>query len=114
MKILILTMDTCPGYRVDKIIGPVFGTAVRSRNVLGSFLSRVRAFFGGRQGGAIRMINQTRDDALAHLSENASTMGANAVLAMRFDSGEFDAGQGQVMEEITAYGTAVLLSALTE
>jgi uncharacterized protein YbjQ (UPF0145 family) len=36
-------------------------------------------------------------------------MGANAVLAMRFDSGEFDAGQGQAMNEVTAYGTAVVV-----
>jgi uncharacterized protein YbjQ (UPF0145 family) len=39
-------------------------------------------------------------------------MGANAVLAMRFDSGEFDSGQMKVMEEVTAYGTAVRLTAL--
>ena len=112
MNILIVTMDTCPGYRIDQILGTAFGTAVRSRNVLGNTLSRVSAFFGGKQGGAIRMINQTREDALANLSKNAEAMGANAVLAMRFDSGEFDSGQMKVMEEITAYGTAVRLTAL--
>lgn len=55
------------------------------------------------------MINQTRDDALAQLLQSAESSGANAVLGMRFDSGEFDSGQGQVMEEVTAYGTAVVL-----
>ena len=52
------------------------------------------------------MIAQTRDDALEQLAEHARSVGANAVLGMRFDSGEFDAGQGQAMNEVTAYGTA--------
>ena len=112
MNILIVTTETCPGYRVDQVMGPVFGTAVRSRNVVGNLLSRVSGFFGGKQGGAIRMIRQTREDALADLSQRAESMGANAVLATRFDSGEFDSGPGYVMEEITVYGTAVRRTAL--
>ena len=55
------------------------------------------------------MIAQTRNDAMLHLAEHARSLGANAVLGMRFDSGEFDSGQGQAMNEITAYGTAVVV-----
>ncbi|OCB03555.1 hypothetical protein BBC27_07290 [Acidithiobacillus ferrivorans] len=108
-NVLILTIDDCPGYRIVRVIGPVYGTSVRSRNFVGNFLGGVRAIFGGKQSGFINMIAQTRDDAMLHLAEHARSLGANAVLGMRFDSGEFDSGQGQAMNEITAYGTAVVV-----
>lgn len=63
----------------------------------------------GKQSGYLKMIAQTRDAALAQLADHAQSLGANAVLDMRFDSGEFDAGQGQAMNEVTAYGTAVVV-----
>ena len=94
--------------RVVRAIGQVYGTGVRSRNIVGNFLGGVRAIFGGKQDGYLKMIAQTRDDALEQLAEHALSLGANAVLGMRFDSGEFDAGQGQAMNEVTAYGTAVV------
>jgi len=105
---LILTTNDCPGMRVLRVIGPVYGTSVRSRNIVGNFLGGVRAVFGGKQTGYLKMIAATRNESLAQLAEHAQSLGANAVLAMRFDSGEFDAGQGQAMNEVTAYGTAVV------
>ncbi|MBU2808068.1 YbjQ family protein [Acidithiobacillus ferrooxidans] len=110
--VLILTINDCPGMRVVRVIGPVYGTGVRSRNIIGNLLGGVRALFGGKQAGYLNMIAQTRDDALAQLAEHAQSLGANAVLGMRFDSGEFDAGQGQAMNEVTAYGTAVVVEAV--
>ena len=107
--VLILTINDCPSMRVVRVIGPVYGTGVRSRNIVGNFLGGVRAIFGGKQAGYLKMIAQTRDDALEQLAEHARSLGANAVLGMRFDSGEFDAGQGQAMNEVTAYGTAVVV-----
>jgi uncharacterized protein YbjQ (UPF0145 family) len=109
MGILIVTTNDCPGYRVTKTIGMCFGTAVRARNAVGNFTGRIAAIFGGSQTGAINMVSQTRTDALDELANHARQMGGNAVLAMRFDAGEFDAGQGQVMEMVTAYGTAVVI-----
>ncbi len=111
-NVLILTINDCPGMRVVRVIGPVYGTGVRSRNIVGNFMGGIRAVFGGKQGGYLKMIAQTREDALAQLAEHARSIGANAVLGMRFDSGEFDAGQGQAMNEVTAYGTAVVVEAL--
>lgn len=109
MDLLVVTTETVPGYRVREVLGPVYGTMVRSRNVVRTSLGGIAAFFGGKQSGDRNMVNQTRDDALTELRSNAQDLGANAVLAMRFDSGEFDSGQGTVMESITAYGTAVVL-----
>ncbi|MGC9128794.1 MAG: YbjQ family protein [Acidithiobacillus sp.] len=108
--VLILTLNDCPGRAIVRVIGPVYGTSVRSRTIVGNFLGGVRAIFGGKQSGFTQLINENRDDALAALAEHAQSLGANAVLGMRFDSGEFDSGQGQAMNEITAYGTAVVLA----
>lgn len=108
-EILVVTMNDVPGARVVRVIGPVYGTSVRSRSIVGNMMGGLRAVFGGAQAGYAKMVSQTRDEALAALREHAATLGANAVLGMRFDSGEFDAGQGQAMNEVTAYGTAVQL-----
>lgn len=114
MKVMVVTTNDYPGMTVKRMIGPVYGTAVRSRNVVGSLLGGIASIFGGKQQGATTMVSQTRDDALIELEEKASRMGANAVLAMRFDAGEFDSGQGVVMEMVTAYGTAVVLEPIIE
>ncbi|WP_226849799.1 YbjQ family protein [Acidithiobacillus ferrooxidans] len=87
-SVLILTINDCPGMRVVRVIGPVYGTGVRSRNIVGNLLGGMRALFGGKQAGYLKMIAQTRDDALEQLAEHARSLGANAVLGMRFDSGE--------------------------
>ncbi len=107
--ILIVTTEQVAGTRVSRVIGPVYGTSVRSRTITGNFMGGLRAVFGGSQGGYTRMVGRTRDEALTELRKHAASLGANAVLAMRFDSGEFDAGRRQAMNEVTAYGTAVIL-----
>ena len=105
----ILTTNDYPGMRVTRVLGPVYGTSVRSRSIVGNFLGGLRAVIGGQQAGYLKMVAATRDEALSQLAEHARSLGANAVLAMRFDSGEFDAGQGQAMNEVVAYGTAVVV-----
>lgn len=107
--VLILTTNDCPGARVARVIGPVYGCSVRSRSLVGNLLGGFRAAFGGEQQGYAKMVVETREKAIAALAEAAARLGANAVLAMRFDSGEFDSGQGQAMNEVVAYGTAVVL-----
>ena len=87
-SVLILTINDCPGMRIVRVIGLVFGIAVRSRNIFGNFLGGVRAIFGGKQAGYLKMIAKTRDDALEQLAEHARSLGANAVLGMRFGSGK--------------------------
>jgi uncharacterized protein YbjQ (UPF0145 family) len=107
--ILVVTTNDVAHARIARVIGAVFGTSIRSRSALGNAFGSMRAAFGGSQSGYTSMMNDTRADAVAALKEQAAACGANAVIAMRFDSGEFDSGRGQSMAEITAYGTAVIL-----
>ncbi len=105
--ILIATTESIPGYRVTEILGTVFGVSVRSRSIVGNFLGNLRAALGGSQEGYVKMVMQSREDAIERMAAQAKSIGANAIIMMRFDSGEFDAGQGQAMNEVVAYGTAV-------
>lgn len=105
----IFTTDGVEGMTIEKNFGAIFATVVRSRNMFGQGLGNIAAVFGGKQRGDTNLVNATREEALSELGSNAEALGANAVLAMRFDSGEFDSGNGNVMQEVVAYGTAVFL-----
>jgi uncharacterized protein YbjQ (UPF0145 family) len=102
-EILIATTNDIPGYKVVEVYGEVFGLIVRSRNVFGNIGASFRTVFGGEVKGYTNLLSDSREHALARLRQAAADKGANAVLAMRFDSGDI----GQVMNEVAAYGTAV-------
>ena len=100
---IVSTMNDLPGYRVVEVYGEVFGLTVRSRNAFATLGGAFRSLFGGRIGAYATLLSHTREEAVGLLKDNAAAMGANAVLAMRFDTGEF----ANTMNEVAAYGTAV-------
>src|SRR5579864_9222581 len=104
-EILVSTMNDVPGYQVAEVYGEVFGLIVRSRNLFSNIGASFRTIFGGEVRGYTVLLSDSREHALARLREAAAAKGANAVLAMRFDSGDI----GGVMNEVAAYGTAVKL-----
>jgi uncharacterized protein YbjQ (UPF0145 family) len=102
-QILVVTTNDIPGYKVVEVYGEVFGLIVRSRNLFGNIGASFRTVFGGEVKGYTNLLSDSREHALERLRNAASEKGANAVLAMRFDSGDI----GQIMNEVAAYGTAV-------
>jgi len=102
---IIVTTNDLPGYRVTRVIGEVSGLTVRTRNIGAQIGAGLKGIVGGELKGMTLQLQQTREEALARLTENAEKLGANAVLAMRFDSNEL---QG-TYQEILAYGTAVVV-----
>lgn len=107
--IIVATTNDLPGYEVVEVYGEVFGLIVRSRNVFSNFGASLRTIFGGEVRGYTRLLSDSRNQAVARMREEAANRGANAVLAMRFDSGDI----GQVMNEVAAYGTAVRVKKLS-
>jgi len=105
---IIVTMNDIPGYRVDEVMGEVFGLTVRSRNVASVIGSGLRSVFGGELKGMTTMLSDSRQEAIGRLVEEATGKGANAVIAMRFDASEL----GSTWTEICAYGTAVRVTKL--
>jgi uncharacterized protein YbjQ (UPF0145 family) len=104
---LVATTENVPGYRRTKTLGQCFGVVVRSRGVGGNIIAGLRSIVGGEIHEYTQLLEETRKQAVDRLVKNATVMGANAVVMMRFDSSEI----GQFMSEIVAYGTAVVLEA---
>jgi uncharacterized protein YbjQ (UPF0145 family) len=101
--ILIVTMNDIPGYEVVEVYGEVFGVLVRSRNLLSNIGAGLKTIIGGEIGSYSKLLSDSRIEAVGRLKLAAAEKGANAVIAMRFDTGDI----GNTMNEVAAYGTAV-------
>jgi uncharacterized protein YbjQ (UPF0145 family) len=102
---IVVTTENVPGHTVVRTLGQVFGVVVRSRGIGGNITASLRSIVGGEIPEYTRLVEDTRRHAIDRLVANAVEMGANAVVMMRFDSGEI----AQAMNEVVAYGTAVIL-----
>jgi uncharacterized protein YbjQ (UPF0145 family) len=109
-KPILLTANYVSGYRVDKVLGLVYGITVRSRGIGGNIMAGLRTLKGGEINEYTEMAHQARQQALDRLSDQASRIGANAVISVMFDSTEI----GSTMDEIIAFGTAVVVTPLAE
>lgn len=105
---LVATTNDLAGYRVVAHLGVVRGITVRSRSVVGNFLGNFAAFFGGRIRAYVVLAEQSRQEAFEHMIEHAQQVGANAIIAMRYESNEIMPG----ITEVLAYGTAVQVEPL--
>ena len=102
---LVVTTENVPGYRVRETKGQVFGVVVRSRGLGGNIMASLRSIVGGEITDTPQLLEEARRHAVDRMVKNARLMQANAIVMMRFDSAEI----GNVMSEIVAYGTAVIL-----
>ena len=100
---LISTMNDLPGYVIEEVFGEVFGLTVRARNIGSQIGATLKSLIGGELGGMTKMLAQGREEAISRLVTEAESKGANAIVAMRFDTSEL----GTMWTEICAYGTAV-------
>ena len=102
---LVVTTNELEGYRIVRHLGLVRGLTVRSRSVVGNLGAAIQIFFGGNITVYTKLADQTRQEAFNLLIEHAQEMGANAVIAMRYDANEIAAA----VTEVLAYGTAVVV-----
>jgi len=100
---IVTTMNDIPGYDVDGVFGEVMGLTVRSRNVGSQIGAGLKSIFGGELKGMTKSLMDSRKQVMERMVEEAEAKGANAIIAMRFDTSEM-AGN---WTEICAYGTAV-------
>jgi len=102
---IISTAPFIAGYRVAETKGHVFGLVVRSRGLGGNLVASMRSIMGGEIHEYTSLLEDTRRQAIDRMVQNATLVGANAVISMRFDSSEM----ASTMTEIVAYGTAVIV-----
>jgi uncharacterized protein YbjQ (UPF0145 family) len=103
---LITTMNDVPGHEITDVYGEVFGLTVRSRNAFSQMGAGLKSMFGGELKGMTKALADSRQEVIARMVEEAEAKGANAVVAMRFDTSEM----GETWTEICAYGTAVRIT----
>jgi len=100
---MVTTMNDIPGYEVDEVFGEVMGLTVRSRNIGSQLGAGLKSIVGGELKGMTKALTDSRQQVMERMVEEAEAKGANAIIAMRFDTSEM----GQNWTEICAYGTAV-------
>ena len=102
---IVATTEKIAGHETVETKGQVFGLIVRSRGLAGNIGAALRSIGGGEIHQYTAMLEDSRRQAIDRMVENATAMGANAIVMMRFDSSEI----GQSMAEVVAYGTAVVV-----
>ncbi|HKS91678.1 MAG TPA: YbjQ family protein [Tepidiformaceae bacterium] len=106
---LIATTNDLPGYEITEVYGEVFGLTVRSRNIGSQIGSGIKSIFGGELKGMTTALVDSRHQVIDRMVDEATAKGANAIVAMRFDTSEM----GPNWTEICAYGTAVSVRKLS-
>ena len=100
---IVTTMNDIPGYVIDEVYGEVMGLTVRSRNVGSQMGASLKSMLGGELKGMTKALVASRQEVMERMVAEAEAKGANAIVAMRFDTSEM----GGIWTEICAYGTAV-------
>jgi uncharacterized protein YbjQ (UPF0145 family) len=104
-RVLITTAFELPGQRVVRNLGIVRGIIVRSRSIIGNVGAAIQSLFGGNITLYTNLCERARGDAFEAMQAEATALGANAIIGMRYDATEIASG----ITEVLAYGTAVVV-----
>jgi len=104
--ILLTTSDRLDSREVTKVIGLVRGNSVRARHAGRDILAAFKNLVGGEIGDYTKLLAESREQAIDRMAEQATSLGANAIIGMRFSTSMVMNGAA----ELLAYGTAVIVS----
>ena len=104
---MVSTTNELAGFRILRQLGVVRGITVRSRSVIGTVGAALQTLVGGNISLFTELCERTREEAFELMVRHAAEIGANAVVAMRYDANEVMQG----VSEVLAYGTAVVVEA---
>jgi len=104
-SMMLSTTDEVPHYRVTKVLGLVRGNTVRVRNVGVDILASLKHLVGGEIRDYTKMLAESREQSLDRMRSEALSLGANAVVGVRFTTSTVMQGAA----EILVYGTAVVI-----
>lgn len=102
---IVTTSNEIQGRPAREILGIIRGIVVRSPNIAQGLLGGLKQIIGGNIEQYARVCEGAREEAFERMVRHAEEMGADAVVAMRYDATEFMTGATEVL----AYGTAVKL-----
>ena len=102
---LLTTLESVPGKTITKHLGLVQGSTVRAKHVGRDIMAGLKNVFGGELKGYTELLQESREEAIDRMKQQAQSIGANAVLNIRFSTSSITQGAS----ELFAYGTAVVL-----
>lgn len=102
---IVVTSNQIAGKRIVATLGLVRGNSVRSRHLGRDIMAGLRNLVGGEIAEYTKMLAETREQALDRMTEQAEELGANGIIAVRFQTAEVMSGAAELM----AYGTAVVV-----
>ena len=102
---LISNLELIPGRRVVEHLGLVQGSSVRAKHVGRDIMASLKNVFGGELKAYTELLQESREEAMQRLQQQAEAVGANAILNVRFSTSSVAQGAA----EIYLYGTAVIL-----
>jgi len=105
-QVIVVTTPTLPGYQIVKVLGAVHGITVRTRGIGGKIVAGIEGIFGGEVTSYSSEAEKARRDSLERLIENATKMGANAIVGADFETSDILQGTATLF---SAYGTAVIV-----
>lgn len=102
---LVSNIEFVPGKKISKHLGMVQGNTVRAKHAGRDIMAGLKNIFGGELVGYTELLSEAREEATARMVAQATAIGANAVINVRFSTSSVTAGAA----ELFAYGTAVIL-----
>jgi uncharacterized protein YbjQ (UPF0145 family) len=105
----IVTTETLPGYRIVRVCGVATGSTVRTRDFTKDMASAFKTIIGGELTHYTTLLQESRQEALDRMRENASKMSANAVVCARIVTSNI----APTASEVMAYGTAVIVEPIS-
>jgi len=106
--ILVTNVEIVPGQRVRRHLGIVQGNTVRTKHLGRDIAAGLKNMFGGELVGYTELLTEAREEATQRMLQQARSVGANAVINVRYSTSSVTAGAA----ELFVYGTAVELERL--
>jgi uncharacterized protein YbjQ (UPF0145 family) len=102
---IVTNIETVPGKAIVKHLGLVSGNTVRSKHAGRDLMAGLKNIFGGELKGYTELLTESRQEAVQRMIDQATAVGANAIVNVRFSTSSVAAGAA----ELYAYGTAVVV-----
>lgn len=100
---IVTNIENIPGRQITEHFGVVSGSTVRAKHAGRDIMAGLKNIFGGELRGYTELLTESREEALKRMQEQAHSLGANAILNVRFSTSSVAAGAA----ELYVYGTAV-------
>ena len=102
---ILTTLEFVPGKTITKHLGLIQGSTVRSKHVGRDMMAGLKNVFGGELKGYTELLQESREEAIERMKEQAQSIAANAILNIRFSTSSITQGAS----ELFTYGTAVII-----